>query len=343
MKVTKQKAEIMNAYFNKNSINSRLRQIEKCGRVCYKSEDKITKDSYKDFIKGIVRRGHNSVLEMASVTLTFTAIDRNVTKLCKQLPKYTVIDKLKPTINYVSQIKNIPYPVNPRKSRYIITGNMRSFLDLLERCGNLSIVQNINQFLKEKYPILYLNFPKIKSRYQVCKDIRILTAKEINSLPDDLFIKHRFILFHIVTNRAVSHEIVRHRPVSYLQESQRYCRYGQGKFGKDVVFILPSTFYKKGSVNYRIWLESLQNAENDYLALLNTSSPQAARTVLPNSCKTEMMMFTNLEEWIHFLKLRCSKYADPSMRELANIIKTKICNMLEMQSRTKIKRAIQGE
>ena len=343
MKFVRQKAEMVNKYFNKGTIKSRLEQIEKCGRICYKSEDKIAKDSYKSFIEGIVKRGHNSVLEMASITLSLIARDRSVTTLCKRLPKYTIVDKLKLNSKYVSTSKNFPVATGLRESVYIVSGNMRSFLDLLRTCGNLSIVQNISEFLMKKYPILYTGFPEIKSRYQVCRDIRILTPKEVNSLPDDLYVRHKFILFHIVTNRAVSHEIVRHRPVSYLQESQRYCRYGQGKFGKDVQFILPSTFYDEDTEEFNIWCKSMQACEDAYLSLLKSSSPQAARVVLPNSCKTEMMMFTNLQEWMHFIKLRTSKYADPSMQELANCIKDSICNMLERQMRTKIKKAIQDE
>jgi thymidylate synthase (FAD) len=118
-----------------------------------------------------------------------------------------------------------------------------------------------------------------------------------------------------VVNRAITHEIVRHRPVSYLQESQRYCRYSQDKFGNEVTFIKPM-FFEKGTDEYSLWEKAMQDTEEIYLKLLGTSSPQAARTVLPNSCKTELITFANLLEWLHIFKLRTSKGAEPSMREV---------------------------
>ena len=102
---------------------------------------------------------------------------------------------------------------------------------------------------------------------------------------------------------------------SYLQESQRYCRYGEAKFGGEVVFIRPC-FFKEGSPEYELWTQAMEETERLYLKLLETSSPQAARTVLPNSCKTEIMVNATLEEWFHILRLRASKAADPSMREI---------------------------
>jgi thymidylate synthase (FAD) len=118
-----------------------------------------------------------------------------------------------------------------------------------------------------------------------------------------------------VVNRAITHEIVRHRPVSYLQESQRYCRYSQDKFGNEVTFIKPM-FFQDGSAEYGLWEKAMQDTEKIYLNLLESSSPQAARTVLPNSCKTELITFANLLEWLHIFKLRTSKGAEPSMREV---------------------------
>ncbi|MCK4426186.1 MAG: FAD-dependent thymidylate synthase, partial [Deltaproteobacteria bacterium] len=105
------------------------------------------------------------------------------------------------------------------------------------------------------------------------------------------------------------------RVASYLQESQRYCRYGEARFGGEVVFIQPC-FFKEGSDEYRLWLDAMSQAEGIYLKLLKTSSPQAARTALPNSCKTEIMVHATLEEWMHIMRLRTSKAADPSMREI---------------------------
>ena len=126
---------------------------------------------------------------------------------------------------------------------------------------------------------------------------------------------HRYIAVKFIVNRAVTHEIVRHRIASYLQESQRYCNYSGDKFGNEVTFVKP-VFFAEESAEYRLWQQAMLAAEQQYLQLLQTAAPQAARTVLPNSCKTEIIVYANLEEWRHIFKLRCSKAAEPSMREV---------------------------
>ncbi len=142
-----------------------------------------------------------------------------------------------------------------------------------------------------------------------------IPSGEIDRLDTPLLVKHRCLLAHITVNRAVTHELVRHRVASYLQESQRYCRYGEERFGGEVQFVRPC-FFEEGSREYELWEEAMKRTEALYLELLKTSSPQAARTVLPNSCKTEIMVHATLEEWQHIFRLRASKAADPSMREI---------------------------
>ena len=100
-----------------------------------------------------------------------------------------------------------------------------------------------------------------------------------------------------------------------VHNSQRYCRYSDDKFGSEVTFIKPM-FWEEGSAEYAIWLQAMEETERLYLRLLETSTAQAARTVLPNSCKTEIIVYANLEQWRHIYKLRCSKAAEPSMREV---------------------------
>ena len=131
-------------------------------------------------------------------------------------------------------------------------------------------------------------------------------------------LEHYSFTVRFVCDRGVSHEIVRHRLASYCQESQRYCNYSMDQFGGDVTFIKP-LFFDNGTPVYRIWERSCKNAETAYFDLLNEGcSPQEARTVLPNSVKTELVMTANVREWRHFLKLRTSVAAHPQMRQLAN-------------------------
>ncbi len=144
-----------------------------------------------------------------------------------------------------------------------------------------------------------------------------LPLAEVDRLSADLLAKHRHIAVKFIVNRAITHEIVRHRPCSYLQESQRYCRYSEDKYGSEVTFIKPM-FFAEDSEEYRLWEKAMVDTEKIYLKLLETSSPQAARTVLPNSCKTELITYCNLLEWLHIFRLRTSKAAEPSMREIMN-------------------------
>lgn len=167
-----------------------LEKIERCGRVCYKSEDKITSDSAEKFVRSIIKRGHESVLEHVSFTVRF------------------------------------------------------------------------------------------------------------------------------IVDRGVSHELVRHRIASFSQESTRYCNYSQDKFGEEIAVIAPCIADEiRGG--YYLWLMACEYAEAKYFELLDSGwTPQEARSALPNSLKTDVVMTANLREWRHFLRLRTSPAAHPQMREV---------------------------
>ena len=130
-------------------------------------------------------------------------------------------------------------------------------------------------------------------------------------------IEHASVSFKIICDRGVTHELVRHRLASYSQESTRYCDYTAGKFGGELTFIKPC-FWSEDDENYRLWLRSMELAEKNYLALrANGAKPEEARSILPNSLKTEIFVTMNLREWRHFLKLRTSERAHPQMRQVA--------------------------
>lgn len=175
-----------------------LKRLEQCGRVCYKSEAKITDTSAPAFVAGIIKRGHEAVLEHCSFTVKF------------------------------------------------------------------------------------------------------------------------------ICDRGVSHEIVRHRVASYCQESTRYCNYSKDGFGSEITVIKPC-FLAEDSDGMKEWKSAMRFAEDHYFSLLDFGcSPQEARSVLPNSLKTEVVMTANIREWRHFLKLRCSPAAHPQMREVALILLEKV-------------------
>ncbi len=273
-------------------------RIEGCGRLCYKSEDKITAESAPGFIKTILKHGHNSVAEMAVVTIEVMVEKESIAaKLYEVLPKYLTIDKID---------KNI----------LLITASMRGFRELYMNYSHLKIVKAITSYLLQHHELFFKDItPERGIVNQAGVMVKKLYMSEVDNLPPFIFARHRFVAVKFTVNRAVTHEMVRHRPCSFLQESQRYCRYGSEKFGNQVTFIKPM-FYAEESDEYQVWQKAMEDTESLYLKLLETSSPQAARTVLPNSCKTELIVFCSLIQWAHIFKLRATKGADPSMREV---------------------------
>jgi len=154
-------------------------------------------------------------------------------------------------------------------------------------------------------------------------------------------IEHESFSVRFIVDRGVSHEIVRHRLASFIQESTRYCNYSKAKFNKELTFIIPEwllefsrghvkiednmvfntskdiTSFSKMKPDVIAYLSSLQEAEAWYFELLSLGwIPQQARAVLPNSLKTEMVVTTNLREWRHIFKLRTAKAAHPQIREV---------------------------
>ena len=130
-------------------------------------------------------------------------------------------------------------------------------------------------------------------------------------------IEHAIISFKIICDRGVTHELVRHRLASYSQESTRYCDYSAGKFGGELTFIKPC-FWRDDDENFLLWKETMARLEEIYLTMRkNNARPEEARSILPNSLKTEIFVTMNLREWRHFLKLRTAKAAHPQMRQVA--------------------------
>jgi len=119
----------------------------------------------------------------------------------------------------------------------------------------------------------------------------------------------------IITDRGITHELVRHRLASYAQESTRYCNYGKDKFGKEITVVAPSGV-TNGSTNALSWETSCMTAEQQYFKMLEEGfSPQIARSVLPTCLKTEIIMKCNFRELLHIFKMRCSPAAHPDIRK----------------------------
>lgn len=280
--------------------NDPIKKIEKCGRVCYKSEDKITEDSAEKFVANIIKRGHEAVLEHASFIFQVS---------------YNVYEDLREKVMFVED----RYPVKmylrfTDSDGYVVSGNVRAWRDFFFFAG---VPPYMNDFV-EANPIL---FPEFKSDSPFSLkggkwSIRQISENELVSTYQRLV--HEDVSVKFICDRGVTHEIVRHRPASFCQESTRYCNYRNGKFGGEITVIKPC-FFKENSTRYLNWFVACESAETAYNAILEDGgTPQEARDVLPNSLKTELIMTAPLMEWCHFFNLRMSPAAHPQMQEVAS-------------------------
>ena len=273
-------------------------RIEYCGRICYKSEHRIDPESAIPFVRKMAEHGHNSVLEMGVVTLLVEcASPEPVAALFFCQPKFLQIDRL-------------------AADRLLVSGSVRAFREMLGNHPDDLVSRAIARFLARRHPYFFEGLlPAPDASAAAGITVTKVPLAEVERLPVDQRTRHRHLAVKFIVNRAVTHELVRHRPCTFLQESQRYCRYADDKFGNEVTFIKP-LFFAADSPEFAVWKESMAAMERQYLRLLETSSAQAARTVLPNSCKTEIIVYANLLEWRHILELRTSMAAEPSMREV---------------------------
>jgi len=140
-------------------------------------------------------------------------------------------------------------------------------------------------------------------------------VRKLVMLKHEAVIEFGSMTVKFITDRGISHELVRHRLCSFVQESTRYCNYGKEKFGNECTFIRPSHDYNDAGA----WEYACIQAEKVYFDLINDKgwTPQQARSVLPNSLKTEVVMRANFREWRHIFRLRAlSRAAHPDMRNL---------------------------
>ena len=157
-----------------------------------------------------------------------------------------------------------------------------------------------------------------KSEDRICegshnKMIGMLRLKKHESV-----MEHGNITVRMIGSRAFTHQIVRHRIAAYSQESQRYCNYNKGKFGNEVTFIEPEGFDDWTPTQQKYWKKGCEEAEYNYQEMINFGTKaEDARGVLPNACKTEIVVTMNLRTWRHFFRMRCDKHAQAEIRNLA--------------------------
>lgn len=265
------------------------KQIELAGRTCYKSEDKITEDSAKEFVDRMIKSKHGAMLEHGTVYLSVPKEETEIVGFHGWCQYSKVRSDL----------------VMEEPCNWLITTNMRVLVEH-DRLHDLK----------------YICEPTERHEKRI-------TAR-------------------FTCDRGVSHEIVRHRVMSFAQESTRYCNYTKDKFDNQITFIIP-TWANIPEGKYTDWdgdwcdvgkltvLKPIENdavdqflflckyAETSYDLMIDRGSkPQEARQVLPNAVKTEIVVTGFESDWEHFFELRTADAAHPDMRKLALELQEKL-------------------
>lgn len=288
MKLIKPNFEI---WTQEGGLEGVYKQIERAGRVCYKSEDKITEDSAKEFVERMIKSGHGAMLEHGTVYLVVPYDYYHIGYEVSELAEFYETNPYS-KINEPLEI-DCGYPAQGECQGYYITTNYRVLVEN-DRLDDL------------KY---------------ICE-------------PTEYHAKRITVKF--TCDRGVSHEFVRHRVMSFAQESTRYCNYSKDKFGNEITLIYPNWFSKYFDDDYSNlnamdwqlgldvvcaetnWLYAMLYAEKAYFSsIANGMKPQQARAVLPNSLKTELVVTGFASDWGHFFELRDAGSAHPQARELA--------------------------
>ncbi len=174
----------------------------------------------------------------------------------------------------------------------------------------LSLTPNAEQLIERCGRVCY------KSEDKITPDSAAEFITRIIKNGHHSVLEHASATILFICDRGVTHELVRHRLVSYSQESTRYCNYGKAtKFDKNITVIQPPGLGEPEQ--HGMWIDACMCAERVYMTLTkNGVSPQIARSVLPNCLKTEIATTANLREWRHILALRTSNAAHPQIREI---------------------------
>ena len=294
--------------------------IERIGRTCYKSTDKITEDSAYKFVDGLCNRKHYAMLEHYWVHIVTNYELKEVELAFKSLAVNTLSN-----LGGLTDLVKFVHVTDTDRSIYI-SAPLRVFLelnDMLTECKQLHIrfpivVQSFMYHVAMAFPNMFdvgiyqENLPTyLKSRLTIIPDQKdfIDRIKTEMYLTDDAIVdkevmKHRTHTVLFVCDRGVSHELVRHRPCSFAQESTRYCNYSNNKFGNELTFIKPC-FFEEGNADYLDWECACRESQYRYFKLIKEGAkPQEARSVLPNSIKTEVIVTANEKEWQHIIDLR---------------------------------------
>ena len=200
--------------------------------------------------------------------------------------------------------------------------------------GILEVPKNLfpSFFERNKYSIVRKIESEDMCNWYITTNLRVIIENNLTEcleyicVPTEIHEKR--ITARFTCDRGVSHEIVRHRVMSFAQESQRYVGYDKEKFGGEVTFVKPH-WYDEEFPACLTWIESLKESEKKYLELREAGlKPQDARGVLPNATKTEIVVTGFESDWEYFFSLRSPKYGaqgvHPDMAKLADELYEKL-------------------
>lgn len=312
--------KIINASYQRvrdNEFDNPLKKIERIARICYKSEDSITEDSYKKMTKALLDRRHLAMFEHSSLVFEVNAMIFQAVGLAESI--------ITTNANNDTNIMNICRIHRTRtnlgsKDRLIVSGNLRAFYEFFEKTVEFKIN---NYWLAELYWMVNNRIDNIfeipeYSAYVSSTGIKEVTDMSILTPAERLV--HETVSVIFTCDRGVTHELVRMRDASFAQESTRYCNYQLGKFGNEITVIRPC-FFEENSHLYQHWLFAMSNAEISYNYLIaEGAKAQEARAVLPTSVKADIALTTNLYEWKHILNLRACDATGPAHPQMKEIM-----------------------
>lgn len=280
--------------------------MEKVGRVCYKSEDKITEGSAVKMMAALKKSKHYAILEHEH--LYFEMSERFMNSFLADM-RYIA------DATYENPLKYFNVTNDTKFDLYILSGSFRSFIELFEKGYEGFALDIILWNLQNNYTLIFGD-DDINAGDYIKTDCKLITREDFETryadYPDVLH-NHLIHTFKFITNIAITHEFVRHRPASYAQESTRFINYIQDKFGSEITVIEPFFFTPDGvrvsvdnwSERYGAWRHSCEVAEESYFRIINDGgTPQEAATVLPKSTKTELVVTATEKEWQHIVNLR---------------------------------------
>lgn len=315
--------KVINAAYeciNDKYFSNPLQKIERIARICYKSEDKITENSYKKMTKALMDRQHLAMFEHASLVFevdeaTFESVEIAVNTISTM----TNVHEHAEIVN-LCRIHRTRTWLNEYEERFVISGNIRAFYEFFTQAAKFKVHNNclvdlywkVNSRIDNLFEIPEYDAPANPWSIKEVTDMTQLTW------PERLIHETFTVIF--TCDRGVTHELVRMRDSSFAQESTRYCNYQLGKFGNEITVIKPC-FWDVDSKQYGIWHYGCLITEKTYFELLKEgATPQEARSVLPQSVKSDIALTTNLYEWRHIFNLRACNATGPAHPQMKEIM-----------------------